>query len=181
MKVAMDLAGFSSVEADAIRKAISKKDISSIRDLYERLESKLIALYGNDGKELSKSILAFGEYAFNKSHAVAYAHLTYYMAYFKTRCPKTFYDVYLKYDTSILESAVYNLQSLGYKVTSPQLYIARTKQVRGNDDGMYHLPLYVVPGISVQKAVELGSARFDSFEDFVENSWTCRFLMIESF
>lgn len=41
MKVAMDLAGFSSVEADAIRKAISKKDISSIRDLYERLESKL--------------------------------------------------------------------------------------------------------------------------------------------
>ena len=170
MKVAMELAGFSSVEADAIRKAISKKDISSIRDLYERLESKLIALYGNDGKELSNSILAFGEYAFNKSHAIAYAHLTYYMAYFKTRYPKTFYDVYLKYDTSILESAVYNLQSLGYKVTSPQLYIAETKQVRGNDDGMYHLPLYVVPGISVQKAIELGNARFDSFEDFVENS-----------
>lgn len=170
MKVAMDLAGFSSVEADAIRKAISKKDISSIRDLYERLESKLIALYGNDGKELSKSILAFGEYAFNKSHAVAYAHLTYYMAYFKTRCPKTFYDVYLKYDTSILESAVYNLQSLGYKVTPPHLHIAEAKRTRGNDDGMYHLPLYVVPGISAQKAIELSNARFDSFEDFVENS-----------
>jgi len=170
MKVAMDLAGFSSVEADAIRKAISKKDISSIRDLYERLESKLIALYGNDGKELSKSILAFGEYAFNKSHAVAYAHLTYYMAYFKTRYPKTFYDVYLKYDTSILESAVYNLQSLGYKVTPPHLHIAEAKRTRGNDDGMYHLPLYVVPGISAQKAIELSNARFDSFEDFVENS-----------
>ena len=170
MKVAMELAGFSSVEADAIRKAISKKDISSIRDLYERLESKLIALYGNDGKELSNSILAFGEYAFNKSHAIAYAHLTYYMAYFKTRYPKTFYDVYLKYDTSILESAVYNLQSLGYKVTPPHLHIAEAKRARGNDDGTYHLPLYVVPGISAQKAIELSNARFDSFEDFVENS-----------
>lgn len=174
MKIAMDLAGFSSVEADAIRKAISKKDISSIRELYERLESKLIALYGNDGKELSKNILAFGEYAFNKSHAVAYAHLTYYMAYFKTQYPKEFYDVYLKYDTSILESAIYNLQSLGYKVLSPQLHIAETKQIRvnddKNDDKIYHLPLYVVPGVSVQKAIELSNARFESFEDFVENS-----------
>jgi len=182
MKLAMELAGFSSVEADAIRRAISKKDISSIKELYERLEEKLIALYGNDGKGLSKSILAFGEYAFNKSHAVAYAHLTYYMAYFKVKYPKLFYDTYLKYDTSVLGMAVYNLQSLGYKILPPQLFRTRkashqTVETKRKDvydahdvHKVYSLPLYVIPGISVQKAEELENTKFNSFEHFVENS-----------
>ena len=48
MKVAMDLAGFSSVEADAIRKPISRKIF--LNKICMKGESKLIALYGNDGR-----------------------------------------------------------------------------------------------------------------------------------
>ncbi|MFN3327941.1 MAG: DNA polymerase III subunit alpha, partial [Fervidobacterium pennivorans] len=121
MKIAMELAGFSSSQADALRKAIAKKDNIEMHNLFESLEEALISKIGKEGIEIAKSILAFGEYAFNKSHAIAYAHLTEIMAYFKANYPTTFYDIYLKHDTSVLKDAVYNLQVLGYKVLPPRV------------------------------------------------------------
>lgn len=168
MKIAMELAGFSSMEADILRKAMAKKDIGSIKQLYERLKDALFVKLGEDGLELAKNILAFGEYAFNKSHAIAYSHLTYYMAYFKVNFPDIFYDTYLKYDTSILQDALYNLQTLNYKVLPPKIF-SNLKTV-SRDEKIYHLPLHVLPGISVEKSRQLQTIEFKSFEDFVEKS-----------
>lgn len=168
MKIAMELAGLNSVQADELRKAIAKKDMSKIRETYGELKRKLTELYGEEGSELSKLILALGEYAFNKSHAVAYAHITYFMSYFKTNNPKRFYDVYLKYDTTILQTAIYNLQAMGYCVLPPKLRFSGAERVEKAED--YHLPLYVVPGISLERAYLLGQRIFKNFEDFIENS-----------
>ncbi|SDG94577.1 DNA polymerase-3 subunit alpha [Fervidobacterium changbaicum] len=172
MKIAMELAGLTSVQADELRKAIAKKDMGKVKETYEMLTRKLTELYGSEGKELSRVILTLGEYAFNKSHAVAYAHITYFMAYFKVNYPTLFYDVYLKYDTTILPTAVYNLQALGYTVSPPKLNIGaivdrKNKQLR---EHIYTLPLYVVPGMSLEKSRNLQSQTFESFEEFVEKS-----------
>ncbi|PHJ14312.1 DNA polymerase, partial [Fervidobacterium sp. SC_NGM5_G05] len=157
-----------STQADILRKAIAKKDIDSIRQLYERLKNALFGKLGKEGLELAKNILAFGEYAFNKSHAIAYSHLTYYMAYFKVNFPDIFYDTYLKYDTSILQDALYNLQTLNYKVLPPKLF--SNLKTMNKDEKIYHLPLHILPGISVEKSKQLQTMEFKSFEDFVEKA-----------
>ncbi|WP_241498715.1 DNA polymerase III subunit alpha [Fervidobacterium thailandense] len=168
MLIALQLAGMTPAEADTIRRAISKGDITSFRELYERLERSLTTKFGRVGKELSRMILAFGEYTFNKSHAIAYAHLTYYMAYFKVNHPRLFYTVYLKHDTSVLEDAVYNLQTLGYRILPPTVRLG--KVVGKSDEDVFHLPFQIVPGISPVKAEELEQRIFASFEEFVESS-----------
>jgi len=171
MLIALQLAGMTPVEADSLRRAISKGDASSFKELYERLERILTLKFGKTGKELAKSILAFGEYTFNKSHAIAYAHLTYFMAYFKTNHPTLFYSVYLKHDSSVLEDALYNLQVLGYKVLPP---IVKFKGVSTERDKLtetiFQLPFSVVPGISIAKAEELENRVFETFEEFVDSS-----------
>ena len=168
MKIAMELAGLTSAQADELRKAIAKKDMLKIRETYEKLLNKLTELYGSEGKELSKIILTLGEYAFNKSHAVAYAHITYFMAYYKSNYPKMFYDIYLRYDTTILPDVVYNLQALGYRVLPPKLRFSKAMDKQKDD--IYHLPLYIAPGISVEKANNFKDMIFETFEDFVESS-----------
>ncbi|AFG35199.1 DNA polymerase III, alpha subunit [Fervidobacterium pennivorans DSM 9078] len=172
MKIAMDLAGLTSVQADELRKAIAKKDVSKVREIYETLTNKLVEIYGSEGKELARVILSLGEYAFNKSHAVAYAHITYLMAYFKINYPKLFYDVYLKYDTTILPTAVYNLQALGFTIRPPKVNIGSlpAQSNRKAEEKTYVMPLYVVPGISPEKAEILQNQTFNSFEEFVEKS-----------
>lgn len=172
MKIAMELAGFSSSQADALRKAIAKKDAVEMHNLFESLKYALVSKIGKEGIEIAKSILAFGEYAFNKSHAIAYAHLTEIMAYFKTNYPTKFYDIYLKHDTSVLKDAVYNLQALGYKVLPPRIKSFNKAVVNNEDRGEknYFLPLYVIPGVSWEKSIELNERRFENFEDFLEKS-----------
>ncbi len=172
MKIAMDLAGLTSVQADELRKAIAKKDISKVREIYETLTNKLVEIYGSEGKELARVILSLGEYAFNKSHAVAYAHITYLMAYFKINYPKLFYDIYLKHDTTILPTALYNLQALGFTIHPPKVNIGSSlaQNTEEAEEKTYVMPLYVVPGISPEKAEILQTQTFDSFEEFVEKS-----------
>lgn len=171
MKIAMDLVGLTSSQADELRKAIAKKDISNIRETYKLLEKRLVEEYGSNGTEIARTILALGEYAFNKSHAVAYAHITFLMAYFKTNFPKLFYDVYLKYDTSVLQTAVYNLQSLGYTVLPPSVPIVPDSKANSEKkENIYTLPLYIVPGISYEKSLQILNYQFKNFEDFVESS-----------
>ncbi|MEN3041765.1 MAG: DNA polymerase III subunit alpha [Fervidobacterium sp.] len=168
MLIAMNLAGLTSRQADALRKAIAKKDSSDFAELITIVKNALTEKLGKDGEELSKSLILFGEYAFNKSHAIAYAHLTYYMAFFKVNYPKLFYDVYLKHDSSILCEAIYNLQALGYKVLPPKIDSLSSKD--RNDEKVYRLPLYVLPGISYEKSLQLQNTNFEDFEDFVEKA-----------
>lgn len=166
MLIAMEIAGFTNTEADALRKAIAKKDTSNKVELFERIKNTFVKKFGKIGEELTRSIIAFGEYAFNKSHAIAYAHLTYYMSYFKINYPTLFYDIYLKHDTSVLSDAIYNLQALGYTISPPKINTLSKRQ----GEKVYTLPLYVLPGLSYEKSVELQSKNFKNFEDFVEHS-----------
>jgi DNA polymerase-3 subunit alpha len=98
MQIAQKLAGFDLKEADALRKAIGKKKA----DLMEKVKKSFLEGAENKGivtKEIAEEIFANIEksnrYAFNKSHAVAYAINAYWSAYCKHHRRKKFYKVWL--------------------------------------------------------------------------------------
>ncbi|MFW6009920.1 MAG: DNA polymerase III subunit alpha, partial [Actinomycetota bacterium] len=89
MKIATDVSGFSMSEADALRKAVGKKN----RELMEAQKDQLIA--GGIERGYDRSFMQhlwgliekFAEYGFNKSHTVAYGVVSYQTAWLKTHHP----------------------------------------------------------------------------------------------
>ncbi|MFN3692343.1 MAG: DNA polymerase III subunit alpha, partial [Fervidobacterium sp.] len=79
-------------------------------------------------------------------------------------------DIYLKHDTTVLKDAVYNLQALGYKVLPPRIKSFNKAVVNNREEKNYFLPLYIIPGISWEKSIELNEKNFENFEDFLEKS-----------
>ena len=89
MRVATLIAGFSTTEADDLRKACSKK----IREMIRAQRSKFVdgaerEGYGRDlGEAIFNKIEPFADYAFPKSHAYGYALLGYQNAWLKVNYP----------------------------------------------------------------------------------------------
>ena len=86
MQVSRDVCGFSGGESDTLRKAIGKK----IRSILDLLEKKFVdggIEYSSVPREVMEEfwqdLLGFADYAFNKSHSVAYATIAYQTAYLK--------------------------------------------------------------------------------------------------
>ena len=85
MQIASALAGYSLGEGDVLRRAMGKKD----REEMARQRDKFLngAKERNISAELAGLIFdkieKFASYGFNKSHAAAYAYLSYATAYFK--------------------------------------------------------------------------------------------------
>ena len=94
MQIACTVAGYSLAEADILRKAMSKKK----EDILINEKDKFVNRSINNGysKEVAISlyelILKFAEYGFNKAHSVAYAMLSYKMAYMKAN----YYTIFMK-------------------------------------------------------------------------------------
>jgi DNA polymerase-3 subunit alpha len=85
MKIATVLANFSIKDADALRKAMSKKIPEQLESYKEQFIKGAIAngVTPNAAKNIYEIILRFGEYGFNKSHSTAYGLISYQTAYLK--------------------------------------------------------------------------------------------------
>ena len=92
MQIANILADYSLGEADILRRAMSKKKSEILVNEKEKFINR--AVQKGYKKELVKKIydyiLKFAEYGFNKSHSVAYAYISYQMAYLKAHYKETF-------------------------------------------------------------------------------------------
>ena len=92
MQIANVMAGYSFAEADILRRAMSKKKESILLKEKGRFISQSISR-GYDEEIATKVydlILKFADYGFNRSHSVAYAMISYRMAYLKAHYPKLF-------------------------------------------------------------------------------------------
>lgn len=93
MKMAIEVAGYSPGEADALRRAMGTwKKTGSLEAFSQDLGRRL---YENGvPKEFTnrvcQQILGFGEYGFPESHAASFALLTYASAYLKAHYPNVF-------------------------------------------------------------------------------------------
>ena len=93
MQLTRVLAGFTRGESDTVRKAMGKKKL----ELLAELEVKFLKGCGEQGtldetkaKDLWEKFKKFAEYAFNKSHALAYSIVANQCAYLKAHFPAEF-------------------------------------------------------------------------------------------
>lgn len=93
MQTAQVLAGFSLGEADLLRRAMSKKNADVIQKEREKFIQDAVKL--GRRKEIAEQvydyIAQFANYGFNRSHAVAYSKIAFWLAYFKVHYPGAFY------------------------------------------------------------------------------------------
>lgn len=101
MKIATILAGFSTKEADAFRRAMSKETSGK----YQKYKKQFIdGAVGNDvprdvAERIYGTIMRFGKYGFNKTHAIAYGLIAYRTAYLKSNHYKEFMSTHLTFES----------------------------------------------------------------------------------
>ncbi|MDQ7982626.1 MAG: DNA polymerase III subunit alpha [Spiroplasma sp.] len=111
------IAGFSLAKADLIRRAIGKKDLTEMT----KQETLFINSAINQGynkiiaEKIWNDIKQFAGYGFNRSHAVSYSLISYWLAYLKANYP-------LAFMACLLISVVGNQQKLTQYLSECQKY-----------------------------------------------------------
>ena len=124
MQIAQLLSGFSAGEADILRNAMGKKKRAELEKQKERFVNGAIknGISKDTAIFIFKKIEPFGGYAFNKSHATAYAMIAYQTAYLKTYYPNEFIAASMSTElsnTDKLSEFFEELKRLNIKVQRP--------------------------------------------------------------
>lgn len=126
MQIFRELAGYSYGQADIVRRAMSKKK----HDVMEKERGHFCEGCAQNGipervaNQIFDEMTSFASYAFNKSHAAAYAVVAYQTAYLKCHYTKEFMAALL---TSVLDSTskvieyISECQRMGIQVLPPDI------------------------------------------------------------
>ena len=93
MKIALDAARFTSLEANRLRKAMATfRSRGMVHELEDMMVGRMVARgYDPDFAERCfNQIKGFGEYGFPESHAASFAHLVYVSSWLKCHFPAAF-------------------------------------------------------------------------------------------
>ena len=134
MQIVQSLAGYTMGQADNIRRAMSKKkqyviDAERQNFVYGNEEEGIKGCIHNGisekaANEIYDSMVDFAKYAFNKSHAAAYAVVSYQTAYLKYYYPVEFMAALM---TSVIDNPgkvaayIYSCRQMGIKVLPPDI------------------------------------------------------------
>jgi DNA polymerase-3 subunit alpha len=127
MQLSRVLAGFSAGDSDVLRKAIGKKKINLMNKMEKQFKDGCIEVSGMEKKDVDKlwdDIVKFAEYSFNKSHAAAYALISYRTAYLKKYYPVEFYAATISSSVRNPEKLAFYLESArveGIKILHPDI------------------------------------------------------------
>lgn len=127
MSLVQKMAGFSLGEADLLRRGIGKKIEKYLIDGRLQFIEGSKNLHGIDEKisdEIYETIIKFANYGFNKSHAVAYALISYQTAYLKAHYPVEFMCASLNLnalDAEKLASTIAETFKMGIQILPPKL------------------------------------------------------------
>lgn len=96
VRIAVDVAGMTPAAADKLRKKIGKSEGYEALEkdrhgFVEGCRKKTPDLGRDDAERLFDSVVKFGRYGFNRSHAVCYSLIAYWMMWLKQHCPLEFY------------------------------------------------------------------------------------------
>ncbi|MDE7213023.1 MAG: DNA polymerase III subunit alpha, partial [Anaeroplasmataceae bacterium] len=178
MQIAQSFAGFTLGQADLLRRAISKKKESELKNQ----ETAFIegAMRKGHSQAVAKHIydyfLKFNNYGFNKSHAVAYGLVSYQMAYFKANYFNIFISKILNNvigATKMMVSYINYAKAHKVMTFKPNVNIS-TNQFVVNQNGMF-MPLQAIHSIGEMTTLEIVNERnknglFKSFQDFKERT-----------
>ncbi len=188
MEIVKQLAGFSMGGADMVRRAMSKKKAAEM----ERARNEF--LYGKkddegnyivDGAikrgidekvagEIIDHIMSFASYAFNKSHAAAYAVVAYQTAYLKCHYPVAFMAALMSSfleDTDKITEYIELCKKMGMEVKKPDVNKSFLEFAPEGKDIRFGLAAVKNVGRNFVKALtdeRTSGGEFQTFNQFVE-------------
>jgi DNA polymerase-3 subunit alpha len=176
MEIAKDLAGFSPVEADDLRKAIGKK----IHKLMASLKEKFISGCEANGvapkvaRQLWDDMEKAQDYSFNKSHAACYALIAYRTAWLKAHYPCEYMAALISSVMNTKDRVPFYVSAcdeMGIEVLPPDVNFSQPDFAVV--EGKIRFGLNAVKGVGEGAACAIVAAReeggaFASIWDFVE-------------
>ena len=173
MEIAHIYAGFTLKEADSFRKAVSKKNLSDLKNLEEKFITSSLKLNRdiNVTKKIFALILKFANYGFNKSHSVAYSVVAFKQAYFKAHYKEYFYKEILLNeinDKEKTEEYINEAKVLGIEVKGPNI-LKSTLEYSLEENKLYY-PLIGIKGIGLVLAEKINNITksLDIYDMFVK-------------
>lgn len=191
MKIFQVMGGYSLGQADNVRRIMGKKQVDKIDKEREKFingwtdpEGKRSSIPGavklGHDKDVANKIFdemkEFAKYAFNKSHAAAYAHVTYQTAYLKC-----YYET--EFITAILNDRINNSDDIKKYITfatsenisvlpphinkSLTLFNVEDKAIRFGLGGLKHVGTALIDSIINEREQ---NGEFKSFEDFISRA-----------
>lgn len=171
MQIFNKFAGFSLGESDIIRRYMSKKKADKFAAYKDKFIKGLIE-HGATEKNAEKTwneMLKFSAYAFNKSHASAYALIAYQTAWLKYHYPAEYQAAVMTYadDQKKVGMLISESRSLGITVLNPDVNLSSSAFVA--EDGKIRMSLTSIKGLGNPDAI-MESAPYTSLWDFVYRS-----------
>lgn len=184
MQIVQNLAGYNMGQADNIRRAMSKKkqyviDAERQNFVYGNEEQGIKGCIANGisekaANEIYDSMVDFAKYAFNKSHAAAYAVVSYQTAYLKYYYPVEFMAALM---TSVIDNPgkvatyIYTCRQMGIKMLPPDLnegegvFSATGDAIRY---GLYAIKSVGRPVVDLILEERAQNGRFPTLQNFIE-------------
>lgn len=173
MQIAQFLSGYSLGEADLLRRAMGKK----IKEEMDKQRERFVdgAIKNGVSKPQADTIFdllaKFANYGFNKSHAAAYAIVSYQTAYMKAHYPVEFLAASMTLDmanTEKLNDFRQDAGRLGIEIVAPSVQTS-FRQFETGENRIYY-SLAAIKGVgegAVEHIVAIrGDKPFTSLEDF---------------
>lgn len=188
MQIVRDLAGYSLGRADLVRRAMGKKKLDVMAKEREIFihgqvdeDGKIVVpgcvRNGIDEQSANKifdEMAEFAKYAFNKSHAAAYAVVSYRTAYLKAYYPEEFMAATLNSFLGNLDKVPYYIDEckrLNIQILKPDINRSYTKFTVDNGKIRFGLGSIKNVGIAVVDAIveeRRKNGEYKSFTDFCE-------------
>ncbi|WP_053944235.1 DNA polymerase III subunit alpha [Bartonella ancashensis] len=175
MQIAQELSGYSLGEADLLRRAMGKKSVKRCKNSeYVFVSGAVKSGIDEEQADVIFDLLAkFADYGFNKSHAAAYAILSYQTAYMKAHYPVEFLAASMTYDmtnTDKLNDFRCEALRLGIEVVKPCVQTSHRVFEVGENCIYYSLAAIKGVGDSVVDHIVAcrGGKPFKDLEDFCE-------------
>ncbi|MCZ2204382.1 DNA polymerase III subunit alpha [Bartonella sp. A5(2022)] len=173
MQIAQVLSGYSLGEADLLRRAMGKKIHEEMQKQRARFVSGAVegGLDKGQADTIFDLLAKFADYGFNKSHAAAYAIVSYQTAYMKAHHPVEFLAASMTYDmtnTDKLNDFRQEALRLGIEVIAP--CVQTSHRVFEVGENCIYYSLAAIKGVgeaAVDHIVERrGNKSFKDMEDF---------------
>ncbi len=176
MEIARILSGYSLAEADLLRRAMGKKikeEMDKQRELFIQGATKNGVDYDR-ASYIFDLVAKFAGYGFNKSHAAAYAIISYQTAYLKANYPLEFFTALMNLnidDRDKLNLFYHAAKFSGVAVLSPDISKSKAKFSIESEHVRYGIAALRNVGLSIAEGVvNARSSPYKDIWEFVQNS-----------
>ncbi|MBE5944555.1 MAG: DNA polymerase III subunit alpha [Lachnospiraceae bacterium] len=178
MQIVMELAGYTLGRSDLVRRAMSKKKADVM------MKERQNFVYGNElegvpgcisrgvseavANKVFDEMTDFAKYAFNKSHAAAYAVVAYQTAYLKCHYPVEYMAALIssvKENSGKVATYIQTCKSMGIKILPPDVNVGRGDFSVDGNSIRYGLSAIKSVGEGVTNVIREDVDNFGPFKD----------------